>query len=238
MPDAPLTPMQTLLSKSDIIVSADDPVVNPADNPFDDPPRSIEWDVTLNFDEPGGANDWNIFGEAPDANDGPPVDIYDEPKPPAPMTPYIRAWFMNGLPPPYTLLLKDYREYPDTNKVWDLYVKWIPVDYVTPTDVTILWNTAEFVGCEYSSVELHKKIGPTYYFVSDMLINTSYTIIDCPADTTQFFRIICVANQSPVAVNDTATTPEDTAVDINVTTNDYDPDGSIDVTTVTVVGGP
>ena len=63
--------------------------------------RSIEWDVTLNFNEPGGKSDYVIFGEAPDANDGPPADIYDEPKPPLPMPPYLRAWCDDELPTPY-----------------------------------------------------------------------------------------------------------------------------------------
>ena len=49
--------------------------------------RAIVWDVQLNFNEPGGAYDYTIFGEAPDANDGPPADAYDTVKPPAPMPP-------------------------------------------------------------------------------------------------------------------------------------------------------
>ncbi|MBS7234286.1 cadherin-like domain-containing protein, partial [Flavobacterium psychroterrae] len=39
-------------------------------------------------------------------------------------------------------------------------------------------------------------------------------------------------NDNPVAVNDAITTNEDTAVTINVTTNDSDVDGTIDVATV------
>jgi len=45
-------------------------------------------------------------------------------------------------------------------------------------------------------------------------------------------------NQPPVAVDDFVMTIENTQVAINVTANDYDPDGSIDVTTVTIVSGP
>jgi gliding motility-associated-like protein len=39
-------------------------------------------------------------------------------------------------------------------------------------------------------------------------------------------------NCVPVAVNDTTTSPQDTQIKITVTTNDFDPDGTIDVTTV------
>jgi len=34
----------------------------------------VKWEVTLDFNEPDGAYDYVVFGEAPDANDGPPVD--------------------------------------------------------------------------------------------------------------------------------------------------------------------
>jgi hypothetical protein len=42
-------------------------------------------------------------------------------------------------------------------------------------------------------------------------------------------------NQPPVAVNDVASTPENTPVLIDILANDYDPDGTIDPTTVTIV---
>ena len=87
--------------------------------------RDIEWDATISFNEPGGANDAVIFGEADDATDGPPHDIYDEPKPPSPpYPPYIRAWFDDGLAYPFTQLFKDYRQYPDTHKIWNLSIQW------------------------------------------------------------------------------------------------------------------
>jgi uncharacterized repeat protein (TIGR01451 family) len=45
-------------------------------------------------------------------------------------------------------------------------------------------------------------------------------------------------NNPPVAVDDTATTPEDTAVWIDVLDNDYDIDGTLDPSTVTVTSDP
>ncbi|NIV93467.1 hypothetical protein GWN42_11860, partial [candidate division KSB1 bacterium] len=45
-------------------------------------------------------------------------------------------------------------------------------------------------------------------------------------------------NATPVAVDDTVATPEDTPVDIDVTANDTDQNGSIDVTTVALVDTP
>jgi len=43
------------------------------------------------------------------------------------------------------------------------------------------------------------------------------------------------ANQAPTAGNDSATTPFETVVDINVLANDTDADGTVDATTVTIV---
>ena len=78
---------------------------------------SISWSVKIDFNSPDGLGDSTFFGEAPDANDGPPTDIYDTPHPPTPPEPYINAWFDDGLPYPFDKLRKDYREYPDLNKI-------------------------------------------------------------------------------------------------------------------------
>ncbi len=86
----------------------------------------VIWEATLNFNEPGGVTDNVVFGEAPDASDGPPADSYDVAKPPAPQPSYIRAYLQDDLPTPYTNLLKDYRQYPDTGKIWNLSVQWVP----------------------------------------------------------------------------------------------------------------
>ena len=40
---------------------------------------SVEWEVTLNFSELTGKFDHVVFGEASDARDGSPADIYDKP---------------------------------------------------------------------------------------------------------------------------------------------------------------
>jgi len=45
---------------------------------------------------------------------------------------------------------------------------------------------------------------------------------------------ITISNVAPVAVNDTAVTNEDTAVVINISINDYDSDGSIDLSSIVI----
>ena len=152
-----------------------------------DETRDIIWDVEMNFNEPGGAFDWAIFGEAPDANDGPPFDSYDVPKPPPSIPPYIYCWFDDGIPEPFNKLWKDYRFYPDIDKQWNLSIQWWPSDYVTPTTITISWNTNDVDDAEYMTVGLYDS---SYGFLKNMLNESSYTFI-CPAIAPQFYYIIC-----------------------------------------------
>ena len=166
---------------------------------INDTNNDIEWSVTLNFNETDGKTDYVVFGEAPDANDGPPVDSYDEPKPPAPpMPPYVRTWFDDNLAEPYNLLFKDYRKYPDTYKVWNLSIQWVPYDYVTSTYLTISWNIDEVDNSEYTSVILYDDGGNP---LNDMLTQNSYSFT-CPAMTPQNFNIICKDLNNPPDVPD------------------------------------
>jgi VCBS repeat-containing protein len=68
----------------------------------------------------------------------------------------------------------------------------------------------------------------------------AYTIADPSNATASAFIYVSVRpfNQDPVAVNDTATTPEDTAVLIPVLANDSDPDGdALTITNATTTNG-
>jgi len=137
-----------------------------------------EWDVTLNFNETGGKMDYVVFGEAPDANDGNPPDIYDSPKPPAPMQPYLRAWFDDNLSVPYGKLWEDFRHYPDTEKTWELYVIW-KSSVSNLTNITISWDVDRFIGCEYNSVVLwrYDPFDDEWDFAADMLVSTNHTYV-------------------------------------------------------------
>ncbi len=154
----------------------------------------IIWKVTVNFNEPGGKIDTIVLGEAPDANDGPPEDGYDTFKPPSPPAPYIRAYLDDTLTSPFNQLWYDYRQFPDTEKVWNLTVRWEPQDGVSSTTITMSWGTAEVDDSEYTNVSLYTNTGG---FLKNMLVDTSYTF-DCPALVLQKFKIIC----SVIEVND------------------------------------
>ncbi|MFA5103533.1 MAG: PKD domain-containing protein [Candidatus Thermoplasmatota archaeon] len=184
--------------------------------------NSIIWSVTVNCTESGGTSDSAVFGEASDANDGPPPDTYDVPKAPAPPTPpYVRLWLNDSLPAPFTLLCKDYRHYPDTEKEWNVTVHWMPSSGSSPASVTLSWSIAEVSSSEYISVNLCNAIGVP---LKDMLLNNHYDF-NCPAYIPQNFKIICTMNNLPPATpqRPTGETSGETGVEYTYSTTTTDP---------------
>ena len=171
------------------------------DNTFD--PFAITWSVSVDFNEPGSAYTNVVFGEGPDASDG--QDSYDTPMPPPPQLPYIRSWFVTNLTSPYNTLLKDYRHYPDTYKVWNLSVQWAPADYVSPTTITMSWDVNSVNASEYDFAILYNSTGVN---VANMLASSSHTFT-CPAFLPQNFQIICNTDlESPEITDNSPSTGE------------------------------
>jgi len=189
---------------------------------MDEPePIADEWNLTLEFNEPGSAYDNAFFGEKINASDG--QDDYDVPKSPPSIPPYIRAWFKTDFSDPYDELWEEYKHYPDSYKDWNLTIQWVPSDYSSPTTINISWNNSLLSNSEYTSVILYD-VGNGVN-VSDMLVNNSYTFT-CPALSLQNFKIICNTNLPPNANDDTASVAEDSNNNqINVLANDVDPEG-------------
>ncbi len=176
-------------------------------------PLSITWDVTVNIHEPGSASDTFAFGEAPDANDGPPADAYDVSKPPnPPYPPYLRIWSNDSLAAPYNMLWMDYRHYPGVSKTWNVFVQWFPSDYSSPTTVTLNWSSNKINTTEYISVLLCNGTGAT---LRNMLTHNSYTFT-CPALVPQLFKIICQANLPPNLPS--APSPVNGTTNVSITT--------------------
>ncbi len=196
--------------------------LNSLDAPFAD-----VWDITLEFNEPGGAYDNAFFGEKTDASDD--QDSFDVPKSPSAFPPYIRGWFDTDFPDPYDNLWEEYKLYPDDYKTWNLSVQWVPSDYSSPATLTISWDNTSFSNSDYATVILYD-IGNSVY-VSDMIVNTSYTFT-CPALALQNFQIICSTNLPPLANDDSDTVVEDSINNqIDVLANDNDPNGD----TITII---
>jgi hypothetical protein len=144
------------------------------------------WDSRLNLTEPDGAQDYVVFGEASDASDG--VDGYDIPKPGSPPPePYIYAWFNAGLSAPYNFLWADYRLNTGSFKVWNLSVIWAPTDTVSPTNITISWNSSKIMENRFQSVLL-KDLESSV--VTDMRSYSTYLYF-APANVLHHFQILC-----------------------------------------------
>ena len=162
----------------------------------------VAWSVMLNFSETSGNNDYVVFGEIHDANDGAPADMYDLPKPPAPNPPYIRAWFDDNLHTPHNFLWEDYRQYPDTHKIWNLYTQW-ESDSSNSINIMISWNNNEFNSCEYSNITLwrYDPFDVEWDFAADMLTENEYTYMPryfAPSWLKDHFQIIASDPIPPV----------------------------------------
>lgn len=158
--------------------------------------KSITWHVQVNITKAGGKSDFVFFGEAPDALDGPPVDAYDVFKPAPTGASFIRCWFNDTLPAPYDMLERDYRQYPDVLKTWNLSIQWVPQSGTPPATIIVDWNPTILNTSEYDQVNLYDSSGGQ---VADMLTTNTYSFV-CPAYTPQPFTIAAVADTTPPEV--------------------------------------
>jgi hypothetical protein len=144
-------------------------------------PLAFLWECNLTISEPGGNTDVVSFGEdtlAYDGSTGPGPsgsDAYDAKHAPAPPSePYMYAFFDDGLVGnSWEKMSRDFRNGPDTYKVWNLTVEWHNSSFTYIPQITIAWNTVE-LATEYTSVELWNMTG-TPTMVADMLTQSSYT---------------------------------------------------------------
>jgi chitodextrinase len=154
---------------------------------------AISWECILYCNETSGRIDSVTIGEALDANDGSPADDFDVVKPPTPITPYVRAYLSDNLQSPYNTLWKDFRQYPDTNKVWNLSIQWAPTDSVSNSDITLSWNPTLIDGSEYTTINLCSNTGAP---LKNMYTENGYTF-SCPAYAPQSFKIIGQRDNTP-----------------------------------------
>jgi VCBS repeat-containing protein len=188
---------------------------------------NIQWDAVIVISDLGGENAYVIFGEAPDAHDGPPADAYDEPIPPIPPPPYVLGWFDDNIPPPHNKLLNDYRNYDpsDVSKQWNLTVIW---QSSLSTIVTLSWNPYAFQGSSYTSFLLYDVFHDT--ILCNMKQVTSYSFAAQPSFEYSFeIRAQTSLNNPPLAHSDTYSIAEDsllqTTLSTGVLANDVDNDG-------------
>jgi len=130
----------------------------------------FEWYNEIYLYETSGSHDTFEFGESDSATDGydfPPIDIEHAPFPP----PYLAAYSIVE----NKKLAKDTRLGPADNKTWDVDVQWLSSSS-DPTNISILWETNEFDGCEYNSIVLmrYDPFDEEWEFAADMLTEEEY----------------------------------------------------------------
>jgi hypothetical protein len=145
------------------------------------------WETTLHFTTTSRIYDFVVFGEKNNASDG--IDSYDVPKSPPAIPPYLYIMFSTNFSEPYHMLWYEYKHCPGVYKIWNLNVQWVPSDYVSSTNVTIVWNNSLFNESEYTSILLHNIETDE---IVDMLNVNSY-MFTASALNLHPFRIICRA---------------------------------------------
>jgi hypothetical protein len=137
-------------------------------------PRSIAWEATITFTNGVViSSDYVFMGEAPESGNGPPADIHDSIKSPAPPAPYVYAYFNDNLgAAPYNKLTGDYRHYCDgVDKQWNLTIMHdFGLDY--PNSVDFTWSSSDFATSPYGNVYLRDNGGT---IVADMLAVETYS---------------------------------------------------------------
>jgi len=78
---------------------------------------------------------------------------------------------------------------------------------------------------------------PTHQYIDNGTYIVTLNVTDNEGGTDFIEHIVIVSNVPPTALDDSANVPEDTPTDIDVTSNDHDSDGSINVTTVVATDG-
>jgi len=154
---------------------------------------SIFWNAQIKVSDISRAADFVVMGEATNANDGPPADILDAPKSPMPPTPYVFAYFDDGLAYPYNKLTSDYRHYCDgVEKQWNLSLFWDLLSY--PATIDFTWSSSDFIPSPYGSVYLRDSAGS---ILADMLAVEIYSF-SVSSMGSQNFLITCENASCPI----------------------------------------
>ncbi len=105
--------------------------------------------------------------------------------------------------------------------------------YTVPGEGTFIVNLGNGDVTFTPVANFNGMVTPVPYSVCD---NGTPLPVQC--DQAIIYVTVIPVNDPPVANNDNATTPEDTPVTVCVATNDTDPDGNLDVTTVMIIDAP
>jgi hypothetical protein len=108
-----------------------------------------------------------------------------------------------------------------------------PDGTIDPTTVTIIGAAS------HGTTSVNPLTGVVTYTPSSNFFGNdsfTYTVEDNSGGASNVATVSITVNAFPVAVSDSATTNQNTAINIDVLANDSDQDGTIDPTTVTIIG--
>ena len=128
------------------------------------------WSLTLHITESAGSGNTIVLGGSPSASDG--QDNLDLPEPPAPIPPYIRAWFTTPFSIPFNKLLHEYNNVPSQRMEWNLSFIWVSESENIPsTTISISWDPTQAAKSTYDSFQLYENNTA----VANMLTENSYS---------------------------------------------------------------
>ena len=110
-----------------------------------------EWTTTLTINTSADLSDTLVFGEKNNASNN--KDQFDMPKPPAPQTPYIRAWFQTTLDMPYDRLWEEYKTTSSETNTWNFTITYEDTTE-SETTTTINWDKSILKNTDYTSINL------------------------------------------------------------------------------------
>jgi len=113
------------------------------------------WELTLRLTGSEEKKCSVIIGCSPNASDG--VDELDYPIPPAPPTPYVRAWFNTPFSLPYHNLLQEYKHSFSPQMEWNLSVIWVSEsENNSPITISMTWDSTPITKNHLSSLHLYE----------------------------------------------------------------------------------
>jgi hypothetical protein len=141
------------------------------------------WSLTLYITESAGTGNSVVLGGSPNASDN--QDTLDLPEPPAPMVPYIRAWFTTPFSIPFNRLLHEYKHIPSQRMEWNLSILWVSEsENNSSTIISISWDSTQAAKSTYESFQLYENNTA----VANMLTENSYSFLS--EGTPHHFQII------------------------------------------------
>jgi hypothetical protein len=112
------------------------------------------WVFRIQISETSGKGACLVLKGSPNASDG--QDDLDIPIPPAPMPPYIRAWFTTPFSVPFNNLMNESLQFPSKRAVWNFSVIWVPeFDNESLTTINITWDTSQASQSTFDSLQLY-----------------------------------------------------------------------------------